>query len=296
MCDSEELNLGAKKKKKSSVLKSNETGAEKTAEAEDDEALMAELKTKKKKKKTEIALTVEDITEKMKDMGTNEQDDDDDDDLMAELKSAKKKKKTIENKVELEDLDGQKKKKKKPIEDLSAISMEEQSKMADAAGYSYDFLLTRAFEQLQLKNPELFSEQSNKLAMAPPQLARIGSKKTSFSNFAMACKVFNRDPSHLSAFICSELGTTGSVDSKGALIIRGRYFSKHIEPLLNNYCRTYVKCATCQSPKTVLDKDSRLLFVHCLQCHSKITVKNVSTGFQAVTGKRAALRAKAAAS
>lgn len=55
----------------------------------------------------------------------------------------------------------------------------------------------------------------------------------------------------------------------------------------------YVTCHTCRSPETILQKDTRLYFLQCETCHSRCSVASIKTGFQAVTGKRAQLRAKA---
>ena len=55
----------------------------------------------------------------------------------------------------------------------------------------------------------------------------------------------------------------------------------------------YVTCHTCRSPDTILQKDTRLYFLQCETCHSRCSVASIKTGFQAVTGKRAQLRAKA---
>lgn len=101
-------------------------------------------------------------------------------------------------------------------------------------------LLTRVFTQLGDLNPELMSDQKRKLTMVPPQMARVGTKKTSFVNFSTICRSLNRDSNHLTTYILTELGTQGSIDAKGALLIRGRYASKQIEALLRNYCRKFV--------------------------------------------------------
>ncbi|BHF67072.1 eukaryotic translation initiation factor 2 [Sparganum proliferum] len=163
----------------------------------------------------------------------------------------------------------------------------------ETLNYTYEYLLTRVFALLRDKNPELMSDQKRRLVMVPPCMARVGSKKTQFTNFNTICRSLSRDPAHLSAYLFAELGTTGSLDANGALLIRGKYQSKHMEPVLRNYCRTYVLCSTCQSPETSLCKESRLLFLQCQRCGSRVTRKNVTSGFQAVVGKRSAVRAKA---
>nr|VZI30617.1 unnamed protein product [Spirometra erinaceieuropaei] len=144
-----------------------------------------------------------------------------------------------------------------------------QQPSSETPTYSYELLLTRVFSLLRDKNPELMSDQKRRLVMVPPCMARVGSKKTQFTNFNTICRSLSRDPAHLSAYLFAELGTTGSLDANGALLIRGKYQSKHMEPVLRNYCRTYVLCSTCQSPETSLCKESRLLFLQCQRCGSR---------------------------
>ncbi|CAH8869475.1 unnamed protein product [Trichobilharzia szidati] len=223
-----------------------------------------------------------------------------DDDVKDQVKSSVNDKgvKELADKIadELHFSDKKKRKKLKPVDvDESGVvesNAPSEVVVRDLSGYDYEMLLTRVFAQLGDLNPELVSDQKRKLVMVPPQMARVGTKKTLFVNFSTICRSLNRDQSHLTTYILTELGTQGSVDANGALLIRGRYTSKHMEPVLRNYCRTYVLCGTCQSSETDLCKDSRLLFLHCRRCGSRFTVKTVTSGFQALTGKRAALRAK----
>uniref|UniRef100_A0A2K6Q9U2 Eukaryotic translation initiation factor 2 subunit 2 n=1 Tax=Rhinopithecus roxellana TaxID=61622 RepID=A0A2K6Q9U2_RHIRO len=69
-------------------------------------------------------------------------------------------------------------------------------------------------------------------------------------------KLLHRQPKHLLAFLLAELGTSGSVDGNNQL-------------------------------------DTRLYFLQCETCHSRCSVASIKTGFQAATGKRAQLCAKA---
>ncbi|CAL8073187.1 unnamed protein product [Calicophoron daubneyi] len=283
------LDFGGKKKKKSKPVVDAQAAPE-AGEVSDP----LDFGTKKKKKTKPLVLDDVDTEKK-----ETEKDD---------AKSKKKKSVVIDDVDQLaENLEQElyftsKKKKKKPkaVDDENFATLDSTEPSADtlakenvdSSGFTYDMLLTRVFTQLGALNPELASDQKRRLVMVPPQMARIGTKKTLFVNFATICRLLNRDQSHLTTYILAELGTQGSVDANGALLIRGRYQSKHMEPVLRNYCRNYVLCGTCQSSETELCKDSRLLFLHCHRCGSRITVKNVTSGFQAVTGRRAAIRAK----
>jgi len=157
--------------------------------------------------------------------------------------------------------------------------------------YTYDELLDLVFNIIKEKNPEIAGERK-KLVMRPPQVLRVGTKKSSFANFIDICKYLHRQPKHVQAFLLAELGTSGSVDANNQLIIKGRFQPKQIESVLKNYVKEYVLCKTCRSPETILQKDTRLFFLQCETCGSRRSVASIKSGFQAVTGKRAAIRNK----
>lgn len=158
--------------------------------------------------------------------------------------------------------------------------------------YTYDELLNRVFDIMRERNPEMVAGEKRKFIMKPPQVLRVGTKKTSFSNFADICKMLHRQPKHLLAFLLAELGTSGSIDGNNQLIIKGRFQQKQIENVLRSYIKEYVTCHTCRSPDTILQKDTRLYFLQCETCGSRCSVASIKSGFQAVTGKRAAIRAR----
>ncbi|OQV19671.1 Eukaryotic translation initiation factor 2 subunit 2 [Hypsibius exemplaris] len=160
--------------------------------------------------------------------------------------------------------------------------------------YTYDELLTRVFDIMREKNPEYVGGEKKKIVMRPPQVVKVGSKKTSFANFTDICKIMRRQPKHLIAFLLAELGTTGSVDANNQLIIKGRFQQKQIENVLRRYIKEYVTCHTCRSPETLLQKDdqTRVVFLQCETCGSRCSVTKVSSGYQALTAKRATIRAR----
>lgn len=158
--------------------------------------------------------------------------------------------------------------------------------------YTYEELLKRVFDIMREKNPEMVAGEKKRFVMKPPQMMRVGTKKSSFSNFADICKLLHRQPKHLLAFLLAELGTSGSIDGNNQLIIKGRFQQKQIEHVLRAYIKEYVTCHTCRSPDTILQKDTRLHFLQCETCGSRCSVASIKSGFQAVTGRRAALRAR----
>jgi len=310
--DAANFDLTAKKKKKKKKTAFDpDAGEEKPEEGvavEEDEA------PKKEKKKVEFedqeaVDNVEDIdlesfgTKKKKKKKRGEGLEN-----LDEIKEALPEEK--EEKVEEEDLDldsfGTKKKKKKKKKDLDLddLDNEEEDKenegVADSSDpwtgsdrdYSYDELLQRVFGIMRDKNPEMVAGEKKKFVMRPPQVVRVGSKKTAFANFSEIAKMLHRQPKHLLAFLFAELGTSGAVDGSNQLIMKGRFQQKHIENVLRRYIKEYVTCHTCRSPDTILNKETRLFFLQCMTCHSSCSVQTIKTGFQAVTGKRSAIRAK----
>lgn len=85
------------------------------------------------------------------------------------------------------------------------------------------------------KNPDMVAGKKQKFVMRPPQVVRIGTKKTSFANFTEICKTLHRQPKHLLDFLLAELGTSGSVDGNSQLIIKGRFQQKQIENVLRRF-------------------------------------------------------------
>lgn len=159
--------------------------------------------------------------------------------------------------------------------------------------YTYEELLERVFNIMRQKNPKMVGGQKKKLVMKPPQVVRVGAKKTSFVNFTEICKQVHRQPKHLLAFLLAELGTSGSVDGNHQLVIKGRFQQKQIETVLRRYIKEYVTCHTCRSPETILQKETRLFFLQCETCGSRCSVQSIKSGFQAVmSGQRREQRAR----
>lgn len=56
-----------------------------------------------------------------------------------------------------------------------------------------------------------------------------------FANITDICRRMHRQPEHVIAFMLAEMGTTGSVDGGGRLVIKGRFQPKQIENVLRRY-------------------------------------------------------------
>ncbi|KAM5246228.1 eukaryotic translation initiation factor 2 subunit 2 isoform 3-T3 [Ctenodactylus gundi] len=235
---------------------------------------------KKKKKKTKKIFDIDEAEEGIKDLKIEsdvQEPAEPEDDLDIMLGHKKKKKKNVKFPDEDEILE-----KDEALEDEDnkkddGISFSNQTGPAWAGSerdYTYEELLNRVFNIMREKNPDMVAGEKRKFVMKPPQVVRVGTKKTSFVNFTDICKL-------------------GSIDGNNQLVIKGRFQQKQIENVLRRYIKEYVTCHTCRSPDTILQKDTRIYFLQCETCHSRCSVASIKTGFQAVTGKRAQLRAKA---
>lgn len=161
--------------------------------------------------------------------------------------------------------------------------------------YTYEELLDRVIGILHSNNPDLIDKKRRNVK--PPQLTRVGTKKTLWVNFQEICTTMGRNPEHVFQFFMAELGTEGSIDGNQRLVIRGKYVPKYIESLLRKYIVEYVTCQMCRSPNTELVKDSgsRLHFCNCRDCGSSRSVAPIRSGYHATSraDRRAARNAKA---
>jgi translation initiation factor 2 subunit 2 len=193
------------------------------------------------------------------------------------------------------DLTLKKKKKKKKVEKTEGdADAEAEGTVAVASSssgvfeldpptYSYTQLLNRVVDFIHQNNPEL--QDKKRFTMKPPQLMRVGTKKTLWVNFQEICAMMRRNSDHVFQFMMAELGTEGSIDGNKRLVIRGKFVPKYIESLLRKYIGEYVSCQMCRSFNTALTRDnvSRLFFVACQDCGSSRSVAQIRAGYHAQT-------------
>ncbi|KAG7097746.1 hypothetical protein E1B28_005067 [Marasmius oreades] len=285
---------------------------EKEEGEEDFKAMFGDLKKKKKKKDIPMDLgdgdsgTATPTTAAPAPAATEDLDFSD---LKKKKKSSKKKanleafeKELNESKTKNEDEDEDDEHQPKPILDDDGDLGEDPFAQPDAPtgmesgneawlgsdrDYLYPELLTRFYTHLHAANPALLSSTSGKrYTIAPPSIHREGTKKTIFANISDICKRMHRQPEHVIQFLFSEMGTNGSVDGEGRLVIKGRFQQKQVENVLRRYIVEYVTCKTCKSPDTLLTKENRIFFMSCESCGSRRSVNAIKSGFQAQVGKR----------
>lgn len=219
----------------------------------------------------------------------------------------KKKKKSKSKTSKPEDLDaaamfsGKKKKKSKSttaeklLEDISALELaekkgegEDDEDEKDVVGLTYKDLLDRFFKVISDNNPELAGGRLASVLKIPPPVVTREPKKTVFTNIKQISQKLQRHPGHVTHYLFAELGTSGSVDGKEQLVIKGKFTEKQLEVVLKNYIKEYVSCKTCNLTNTTLVRENanRLSFLVCNSCGSRRSVSSIKTGFQAHVGRR----------
>ncbi|KAJ8794287.1 hypothetical protein J1605_003244 [Eschrichtius robustus] len=150
---------------------------------------------KKKKKKTKKIFDIDEAEEGVKDLKIEsdvQEPAEPEDDLDIMLGNKKKKKKNVKFPDEDEILE-----KDEALEDEDSkkddgISFSNQTGPAWAGSerdYTYEELLNRVFNIMREKNPDMVAGEKRKFVMKPPQVVRVGTKKTSFVNFTDICKL-----------------------------------------------------------------------------------------------------------
>ena len=147
---------------------------------------------------------------------------------------------------------------------------------------THEFMLQRLHDSLcTIKSPK---HLDNTIYLPPPKMAKIGNRKSLFTNFGETAALLNRTPEHLQDFVIQEVASFATMtNDKRHLVIKGFFKPGKIQRILRNYVKEYVECGECKSGKTVFEKVDRLSFVSCLVCHSRRNAKQIQKGFVAKT-------------
>jgi translation initiation factor 2 subunit 2 len=168
-----------------------------------------------------------------------------------------------------------KKKKKKLIEETMHVDESEKD-------HTYVDLLARIFSKLKANN---IVHEKHKLKLQPPQLCKVGTKKTGWYNFMQICESMRRSYEHVLMFVTTEFCTEGNLNEKKHLVLKGKYIENHIVGVLKKYITEYIICKNCNGNETLLSRDSitRLNFITCEACGAVRSVGQIKSGFHATT-------------
>jgi len=130
----------------------------------------------------------------------------------------------------------------------------------------YEKLLDEAYSKIK---PVESKRQRFEIPMVE---GHIEGNKTIITNFRQICDYLRRDCSHVLKFLQRELASPGIVKGD-RLILTKKVSSSKINEKIKQYVEEFVICRECGKPDTELIKQDSFLFMHCLACGAKHSVR-----------------------
>jgi translation initiation factor 2 subunit 2 len=97
--------------------------------------------------------------------------------------------------------------------------------------------------------------------------------KTILTNIPQIVSYLRRDQDHFVKYLLKELATSGTIKNN-ILILQRKINSQKINEKIEDYIKEFVTCSQCGKPDTELLKDKGFLFIHCLACGAKHSVRS----------------------
>ncbi|MEM1535658.1 MAG: translation initiation factor IF-2 subunit beta [Candidatus Pacearchaeota archaeon] len=130
---------------------------------------------------------------------------------------------------------------------------------------SYEELLDEAYSKIKkIEYSERFE--------VPEVDSMIEGNKTIVFNFLQICSTLRRAPEHLSKFLSKELATQIIIEKERAIFNR-KLTAEQINKKILAYTNEFVICPECKKPDTELIKEKGFMFLHCLACGAKHSVR-----------------------
>ena len=131
----------------------------------------------------------------------------------------------------------------------------------------YEKLLKRIEKNL-LQN----SKTTDSRFELPPVDVMWEGQKTYLRNFVEYSKIMRRDATKLLQYLSKEFAVPAERVGDSAMFI-GKRDPDDFTRLLKIYVSDYIRCLTCQSPDTRIEKEKRIHFLICEACGAKSTIK-----------------------
>jgi len=131
---------------------------------------------------------------------------------------------------------------------------------------NYEKLLDEAYEKVKpiTSNEERFE--------IPKAEGLIEGNKTIITNFSQICSHLRRKCEHLAKFLQRELASPGKIEGERLILIK-KVPSLKINEKIKDYIKEFVLCRECKKPDTELIKKDEFMFLHCLACGAKHSVR-----------------------
>ena len=115
------------------------------------------------------------------------------------------------------------------------------------------------------------TKNSTRFEIPPVDVVWEG-QKTFLRNFSEYPKILRRDPDKILQYLAKEFAVPAQLLGEKAMFI-GKRDPDDFTRLFGIYIKDYVKCSTCGSPDTKIEKENRIPFLICEACGAKSTMK-----------------------
>ncbi|MFH1608159.1 MAG: translation initiation factor IF-2 subunit beta [archaeon] len=132
---------------------------------------------------------------------------------------------------------------------------------------TYEQLLNEAYTKVKQ------IDTSSKRFEIPKIEGHFEGKKTILTNFSQIASYIRRTPEHFQKFLLRELAASGQREGD-RLVLNIKVPSAKINQKIEQYVKEFVLCQECGKPDTELKKEDRLMFIHCLACGAKHSVRS----------------------
>jgi len=130
----------------------------------------------------------------------------------------------------------------------------------------YEKLLNEAYEKIKP-----IAGKRERFEVPEPK-ALIEGNKTIITNFLQIASYLRRDPQHLKKYLEKELAAPGKLDKDRLILVR-KLLKERISEKIKSYVGEFVICKECGKPDTELLRQDGFMFVHCLACGAKHSVR-----------------------
>ncbi|OIO41045.1 translation initiation factor IF-2 subunit beta [Candidatus Pacearchaeota archaeon CG_4_9_14_3_um_filter_31_7] len=96
--------------------------------------------------------------------------------------------------------------------------------------------------------------------------------KTIITNFNAIVSYLRRDPEHIRKYLLKELATPAVLEAN-RIVLNRKISSAMINKKIEDYTKEFVLCKECGKPDSELVKEGPYLFLHCLACGAKHSVR-----------------------
>ena len=132
----------------------------------------------------------------------------------------------------------------------------------------YEELLNEAYTKVK----PISVSQSFERFEIPKANSQVIGTKTVISNFLQICSYLRSDCLHLAKFLSRELAAFSKIENE-RLILNRKIQPNQINEKIELYVMEFVLCKECKKPDTELIKQGNFLFLHCLACGAKHSVR-----------------------